>query len=188
MRNITNQNYSYLFGLIVNSSFSSLFFTLLLLWFVFPQTISATEKKPTGPDLHKFWDKNCSECHGHSADFSRKFLEIVDGKLQGPMHKDSFKTFLNNHYIRRNQQQAIYDMLLAENLIEPRYKNECSSCHKRAAEFVRESLVLREGELYSKKLDSPVSEFLQSHRDLKTEDIEFYMTLLTRVAHEVYRP
>ncbi len=188
MKNRNKQNLSYFSGLIINSSLSSLLLALILLSFVFLQTVSASEQKPTGPDLHKFWDKNCSECHGHSADFSRKFLEIVDGKLQGPMHKDSFKTFLNNHYIRRNQQEAIYDMLLAENLIEPRYKNECSSCHKKAAEFVRESITLRDGKILISKEDTPVSEFLESHRGLTTEDIEFYMALLTRVASEVYRP
>lgn len=58
----------------------------------------------------------------------------------------------------------------------------------KAAEFIRESLVLRDGKIYSKKLDSPVSEFLESHRGLKTDDVEFFMTLFTRVAHEVYRP
>ena len=136
----------------------------------------------------KFWDKNCSECHGHSADFSRTFLKVVDGKLQGPLHKDSFRLFLHNHYLVKNQQDAIYDMLLAENSTEPRYKEECSTCHKKAAEFVRESFSLRDGELYSNKLDSPVSEYLESHRGLKAEDIEFFNTLLTRVAREVYRP
>lgn len=151
--------------------------------FFLAQTTLAKE-----PDLHKFWDKNCLECHGHSADFSRKFLKVVDGKLQGPMHKESFKPFLSNHYIRRNQQDAIYDMLLAENQIEPRFKNECSSCHKSAAEFVRESITLKDGELYNKKLDTLVSDYLESHRNLKDEDIEFFMTLLTRVANEVYRP
>jgi len=188
MKNTINQNLSHFSGLLLNFSISRLLLALILLSFIYPQITSASEKKPFRPDLHKFWDKNCSECHGHSADFSRKFLKVVDGKLQGPMHKESFKTFLNNHYIRRNQQEAIYDMLLAENLIEPRYKNECSSCHKRAAEFVRASMALRDGELYSNKLDSPVSEFLKSHKGLTTEDIEFYMALLTRVANEVYRP
>ena len=188
MKNRNNQNPNYFSRLIFNSSISSLLLALILLSFVFPQTVSASEQKPSGPDLHKFWDKNCSECHGHSADFSRKFLKVVDGKLQGPLHKDSFQLFLHNHYIVKNQQDAIYDMLLAENSTEPRYKEECSTCHKKAAEFVRVSLSLRDGELYSNKLDSPVSEYLESHRGLKAENIEFFKTLLTRVANEVYRP
>ena len=79
-------------------------------------------------------------------------------------------------------------MLLAENITEPRYKNECSSCHKRAAEFVRESFVLKNGNLSSNKMKTPVREFLGSHKGLKADDIEFFTTLLTRIAHEVYRP
>jgi len=188
MRNINNHIPSCFPNLIFQSKQLFLLVVLIIFSFVFSQTIFAEEQKPSGPDLHKFWDKNCSECHGHSADFSRKFLKVVDGKLQGPMHKDSFKSFLNNHYIRRNQQNAIYDMLLAENQIEPRYKNECSSCHKSAAEFVRESITLRDGKILISKQDTPVSDFLESHRGLKAEDVEFFMTLLTRVANEVYRP
>ena len=188
MRNINNQNPSYFSRLIINSSLSTLLIALILLSFVFPQAVSASEQKPTGPDLHKFWDNNCSECHGHSAGFSRKFLKVVDGKLQGPLHKNNFRLFLHNHYLVKHQEDAIYDMLLAENLTEPRFKNECSSCHKRAAVFVRESLALRDGEIYSSKLDTPVSSYLESHRGLKAEDIEFFMALLTRVANEVYRP
>lgn len=188
MKNINNQNPSYFSRLIFNSSLSTLLIALILLSFVFPQAVSSSEQKPTGPDLHKFWDKNCSECHGHSADFARKFLKVVDGKLQGPLHKESFQLFLHNHYLVKNQESAVYEMLLVETETPPRFKNECSSCHKKAAEFIRESLVLRDGKIYSKKLDSPVSEFLESHRGLKTDDVEFFMTLFTRVAHEVYRP
>ena len=187
MRNINNQ-ITRCFPSLIFQSRQTLLLALITLSFGLSQTVFATEQKQSGPDLHKFWDKNCSECHGHSADFSRKFLKIVDGKLQGPMHKESFKSFLNNHYIRRNQQDAIYDMLLAENQIEPRYKNECNSCHKSAAEFVRESITLKDGELYNKELDTLVSDYLESHRDLKAKDIEFFTMLLTRVANEVYRP
>ncbi|WP_299873078.1 hypothetical protein [uncultured Cocleimonas sp.] len=172
----------------MNFSLSRLLLALILISFIYPQITSASEKKPFRPDLHKFWDKNCSECHGHSADFARKFLKVVDGKLQGPLHKDSFHLFLHNHYLVKNQQDAIYDMLLAETETLPRFRDECSSCHKRAAEFVRESLVLKDGELYNREDDSETGDFLQSHQDLKAEDIEFYMTLLTRVANEVYRP
>ena len=188
MNNINNSTLRVFSRPILNSGFYASLLALILFSLINSDSVSATEKKPFRPDLHKFWDKNCSECHGHSAEFSRTFLKVVDGELQGPLHKDSFKLFLTNHYVVKNQQDAIYDMLLAENTTEPRYKNECSSCHKRAAEFVRESVSLRDGELYSNKLDSRVSEFLESHRDLKAEDIEFYMALLTRVADEVYRP
>ncbi len=188
MNNINNPTSRIFSRPILNSGLYASLLALILLSLMFSHTVFATDKKPYKPDLHKFWDKHCSECHGHSAEFSRTFLKVVDGELQGPLHKDSFRLFLNNHYLVKNQQDAIYDMLLAENTTEPRYKNECSSCHKKAAEFVRESLSLRDGELYSIKLDSQVSEYLESHRDLKAEDIEFFMTLLTRVADEVYRP
>jgi len=188
MKNMKNHIFSHFSRRIVNSSLSTLFVALTLLSFIFPQTASATEEKPLGPDLHKFWDKNCAECHGHSADFARKYLKVVDGKLQGPLHKESFQLFLHNHYLVKNQEDAIYDMLLAETETPPRFKTECRSCHKKAADFIRESFVLKEGELLSNKLNTPIGEFLKSHQGLKTDDIVFFKALLTRVANEVYRP
>jgi mono/diheme cytochrome c family protein len=188
MKNTMNQNFRSFFDVLVSFNIAHLLLLLFVFPLLLPQTLAATEKKPTGPDLHKFWDRNCSECHSHSGDFARTFLKVVDGKLQGPLHKESFQLFLHNHYLVKNQESAIYDMLLAETETPPRFKDECSSCHNRAAEFVRTSLVLKDGELHSKKDDSKTGDFLQSHQDLKSDDVAFFMTLLTRVANEVYRP
>jgi len=33
-----------------------------------------------------------------------------------------------------------------------------------------------------------VQQFMQSHRDLSQQDIEFYLGLFTRLAREIYRP
>ena len=161
---------------------------ILLMLAVFTTSISATEVQRNGPDLHWLWDKTCFTCHGHAGEFSRTFLKVVDGQLQGPLHKETFRLFLQNHYHAGREVDTVYSMLLAQVNTEPRFKKECSGCHKSAAEFVRESLVLREGVLYSKKSDSPTRGFLENHRGLKQEDVEFYMKQLTRLANEIYRP
>lgn len=139
-------------------------------------------------DLHWLWDDRCAECHGHAGHFSRKFLSISNHELQGQHHVHNLRQFLNNHYLIKTEVDAVYNMLLAQAGIPPRFKNECSSCHQSASSFVRKSLELRDGRLYSRRSGQLVDQFLMHHMALDAEDIEFFTKLLMRVAHEVYRP
>lgn len=142
----------------------------------------------TGQDLHQRWHNQCFDCHGHSAEFSRKFLTVSDGKLQGLHHTDNLRQFLHNHYPAGRDVDAIYNMLLAQASTTARFMTECSKCHGTAVDLVRESIILHDGELYSRILEAPIRYLLEDHRNLKTADVEFYMQLFTRIADEVYRP
>jgi hypothetical protein len=140
-----------------------------------------------GIDLHRLWDDRCVECHGHAGDFARTFLSVSNGELQGRHHIHDLRRFMRNHYLADREVDAVYKMLLAQVSSPARFKDECGSCHKTAAEFVRSSLELRDGVLYSRKSGRPIN-LLDHHKDLGPDDVEFFEKLLTRVAHEVYRP
>lgn len=146
------------------------------------------EANSTGIDLHWLWDNSCAECHGHSGNFSRKFLTISNGQLQGVHHVNNLRLFLHNHYLMVSEVDGIYEMLLAQASTSTRFKNECSRCHGNTAQFVRDSMIFQNKELMSLKFGDPVHRFMEHHRRLKIDDIEFFMNLLTRVANEVYRP
>ena len=144
--------------------------------------------RASGTDLHWLWDDRCAACHGHAGDFSRKSLSVSSGKLQGRHYVHDLRLFLNNHYLAGNEVDAVYNMLLAQANNQARFKVECTSCHDTAAKFVRNSLELRDGALYSRNSGRPVRQFLDHHMGLNPDDVEYFMNLLTRVAHEVYRP
>lgn len=137
-------------------------------------------------DIHWLWDDRCAECHGHSAEFARKFLRISENQLQGKHHFRDLRLFLGNHYTPQRDVDAVYDMLQAQVKTAPRYRDECSACHGRAAAFIRAAMVLQEGVLLSRKTKQPIDGFMQSHRSLDENDIEFFVELLNRVASEVY--
>ena len=142
----------------------------------------------SGIDLHWLWDNQCADCHGHSGEFARKFLKVNNGQLQGSHNTRDLSTFMRNHYASNIEVDAIYELLLAQALTRPRFKQECSKCHDSAAAFVRHSLILQDEVLLSRQSGQPVREFLLQHRQLGTSDVDFYIDLLNRVAHEVYRP
>ena len=150
---------------------------ILLLWLM-PFIAMAT-------DIHWLWDDRCAECHGHSAEFSRKFLRISENRLQGRHDLRDLRLFLGNHYTPRNDVNAVYDMLLAQLKTPPRFRDECSACHNTAAAFIRASIVLHDGVLVGRATNQPINEFMQSHRGLEPDDIEFFVKLLNRVAAEV---
>lgn len=141
-----------------------------------------------GIDLHRFWDNRCAECHGHAGEFARTFLTASGAELQGKHHVKDLRQFLHNHYLVASEVDAVYNMLLAQASTKPRFRNECSSCHESAASLVRKSLSFRDGVLVSRESGRTVRSFLVRHQNLTPEDAEYYLTLLNRVAHEIYRP
>jgi hypothetical protein len=140
------------------------------------------------PDLHWLWDDRCATCHGHAGEFARKFLRVSGNELQGVHHVHDLRRFLHNHYLVGNDVDAVYSMLFAQANTQARFKRECVSCHDTAASLVRNSLELRDGVLYSRNSGHPVNRFLDHHRGLNPDDVEFFTSLLTRIAHEIWRP
>lgn len=158
--------------------------TVVLVVIMFTTTVA----EATGVDLHRMWDDRCIECHGHAGDFARTWLSVSDNKLQGRHHVHDLRQFFINHYLTESEVDAVYDMLLAQATNPPRFRDECSRCHHSAAEFVRNSLDLRDGVLYNRTSGLPIRGFLNSHQKLTSDDAEFFDRLLTRVAQEIYRP
>jgi len=135
-------------------------------------------------DLHALWDDRCADCHGHSADFARRFLQISDDRLLGRHHVDNLQLFLSRHYSTPTQAPAIYAMLQAQTATPPLFQQHCSSCHGSAAALVRSTAILRDGVLLSRRSGQPLNQFLSSHRNLNAQDVDFYRRLLTRIAVE----
>jgi hypothetical protein len=79
-------------------------------------------------------------------------------------------------------------MLFEQASNQARFKGDCGRCHETAAVFTRRSLELRDDELYARKSGLQVRRYLDNHRRLDPDDADFYTKLLTRVAHEVFRP
>lgn len=141
-----------------------------------------------GLDLHWLWEDRCAGCHGHAGDFARNFLGVSNGELLGRHHVHDLRRFLHNHYLAGNEVDAVYAMLFAQTSSQARFRDECSSCHENAATFVRNALMLRDGELYSRAYAQPVRDVLDRHRNLKPADVDFFAKTLMRVAREIYRP
>lgn len=151
--------------------------------------LSSAQALAAGSDLHWLWDDRCAECHGHSGEFARRFLRAADGELSGPHRSsDNLRNFMRHHYLPASEVDALYAMLLAQAQTKPRFQAECGKCHGSAAQLVRASTMLRAGDSLRLLSGQTVQLFLQGHRGLQTQDIDFYVSLLTRVAIETGKP
>lgn len=144
--------------------------------------------RAAGIDLHQLWDDRCFECHGHAGEFARRSLSVSNGELQGRHHIHDLRRFLHSHYLADSEVDATFNMLLSQASNQARFKSACSGCHDTAAKFVRRSTEFKAGVLYARESGQVVRDFLEQHRNLKSDDVEFFTILLTRVADEVYRP
>lgn len=150
--------------------------------------LSSAQVVAAGTDLHWLWDDRCAECHGHSSEFTRRFLRASDGQLSGHRHGDNLRKFMRHHYLPASEVDALYDMLLAQALTPPRFQVECGNCHGRAAQLVRASTSLRAGDSLRLLSGQTVQQFLHGHRGLQGTDVDFYVALLTRIAGETGKP
>ena len=157
--------------------------------FVFITVVMAsTEVRASDIDLHWLWDDRCAGCHGHAGDFARNLLRVSNNELQGRHYAQDLRVFLHNHYLAGHEVDAVYKMLFAQATTQARFKGECSGCHGNAAQFVRNTLILCGGVIYSRLSGNDLRGYLTHHQDLAPADVEFFVNLLTRIAHEIYRP
>lgn len=141
-------------------------------------------------DLHEFWDSRCHECHechGHAGAFARQNLSVEDGALVGRHHKNDLKRFLGQHEMGPANVEGIYAMLIAQATTPPLFQQKCSGCHQTAAEFVRKSIVQKDGVVLGRSNQKPIAEFLQKHGGLNGDEVATVVETLTRVFGEVQR-
>ena len=130
----------------------------------------------------KSWDNRCEQCHGDYAEFSRKYLWLVNGQLQGQHHIDNLQLFLEKHYIPSHEVDAVRDLLASEANSASRFSDECGECHGEPEAFVEKSIWVRGEEITAMGVGKEAGEFMQTHQYLKPEDVEFYLKLFNRIA------
>lgn len=136
-------------------------------------------------DLHAYWEQRCGACHGHSADFARRWLTVEQGRLKGHHHRDKLAQFLGNHYVADDLVEPVMQMLAAQAVQAPTFKERCASCHGSASTFARQSLEWRDGVLHGTKSGKAVGDYLASHGGLTAAEIPAMVDALTRVRREV---
>ncbi len=140
-------------------------------------------------DLHLLWEDRCTQCHEEAGNFAREFLSESDGQLVGSQSDRDIREFLRNHYLIDEEVDRVYSMLLTQATSETRFKDQCSTCHSKAAELVREKLVREDGELTVAKTKQPIATFLPDHGGIQGDDeLEFFLDLLNRIDREIRGP
>lgn len=143
---------------------------------------------PAEVDLHDYWDQRCSYCHGHSSEFSRRYLRVEKGRLLGVHHREDLDVFLRNHYLTKELVAPVRAMLMAQLTTKPLFGQKCAGCHGTAAAFARKSLGVVDGDLVGTASGIKVVDYLASHGRLESHDVPIMLDTLRRVRDEVTTP
>lgn len=140
---------------------------------------------PSDRDLHVYWEQRCQDCHGHAGAFARRFLTLRDGRLVGQHHGADLERFLHQHYLADDLVAPVMAMLTAQATTPALFAQRCAGCHGTAADFVRKSLALRQGELVGRDSGRPVAQTLSAHGKLTQQEASLVVESLRRVQAEV---
>ena len=139
-------------------------------------------------DVYDSWDSRCEECHSEAAEFSQKYLWVVDDRLQGRHHIEDMHLFMKNHYVPKHELETMTAMLKEHANKMARYEAECGECHKGAEDFVRESISTWGDGPTGVETGKPIAEYLVTHQDLGEEDAAFFVRLIERVLDQIKKP
>ena len=158
----------------MNNVFYSAYIVMLMM------ALASTEV--SSRDGRSVWDSRCEECHGNPDRFARKYLWNIAGQLQGQHHISDLGLFMRNHYIPNHEIDTVRKMLFALANSSSRYTKECSECHGDLDGYVGKHFWVGASGITIIETGNDVGEFLQNHRELKSEDVSFYLQLFSRIA------
>lgn len=148
--------------------------------------VAGTVLLPAAPaaaeDLHRLFEDRCADCHGDAGPFAH---EVLAGRGLTP---ERLARFLGRHGGAGPDAEPLAAMLLAQAETPPLFRRQCTICHGKAADFVRDHLIARDGVLVGRYTGRPVAPFLGHHAGLTAEERAFFTDLLTRVEGEVHAP
>lgn len=139
-------------------------------------------------DLHVYWEQRCESCHGHAGAFARRFLHLENGQLSGVHPVGDLNQFLRNHYLNDDLIAPVTAMLKAQVVSRPLFSEKCAGCHGSAAQFVRQSLVMKDGVLTGRLSGRTVADFLNAHGKLEPGQKDIMLDTLSRVHKELSIP
>ena len=122
---------------------------------------------------------------GSKGEFTANPSSPIDEGYEAPYSDDKQHSQARSLDSFKGDSDAANGLQLAYASPSERFQDECGQCHGDAAEFVRESIIVRNGTLTGRASQIPVLEFLKTHQKLKQAEVNFYMDLLTRVAGEI---
>ncbi|SOE00469.1 c-type cytochrome [Caenispirillum bisanense] len=144
--------------------------------------LSGSGAPAAAEDLHRLFEDRCAACHGDAGPFAH---EVLAGR---GLTAERLARFLGRHGGAGADAGPLATMLLAQAETPPLFRRQCTICHGKAADFVRDHLIRRDGILVGRYTARPVAPFLDRHAGLTPAEQAFFTDLLTRVEGEVHAP
>lgn len=136
-----------------------------------------------GAEWAGLYFKQCGHCHGGADELIKERAALRDGVLLGRRSRGDIRAFLGRHFGSRSETDiaTIHMELLRVARGGGRFRQQCAICHVSAEMLARESLILRDGELFGRYSGHRIADFLSRHGRLATrDDAAFFVDVLRR--------
>lgn len=154
-------------------------FGILTMMALFAPNPAEAQQNSRWPGLYF---ERCGRCHGDAQALLEKRAELKDGVLVGQRSGRDLRSFLDSHFGRRSEADVatIYMELLRVAGVGGRFKQQCAICHVGAKRLARDSLVMRNGELFGRYSGRRIADFLPGHGRMAPDDAAFFLEVLRR--------
>ena len=133
-------------------------------------------------DAHGIYERQCHGCHAeHGADLARQKYKLENDVLSVARTGARVETLLRKHHgvsLTASETAALLTLFKSGIRWAGVYQRLCARCHDKAAGFARERLLLRDGQLVSRKDGAEVGELLKQHGGGSDEEISTLMEML----------
>ncbi|HEY9164090.1 MAG TPA: hypothetical protein VIN57_05735 [Magnetovibrio sp.] len=155
-------------------------------------TIAANVYAQDGASL---FEARCASCHKSSQELAVMTLVVDGGVLRSSVSGKDIREFLPRHrgHPDADQTLALYDLLFSDLKSCPNVRTQggggfearCAICHGTARELASQKLV-REGDIVRGRYSGQeLSEFLDTHARICTDDRDYFFRMLSDLAPSI---
>ena len=133
-------------------------------------------------DAHGIYERRCNGCHvEHGADLARQKFTLDKDVLSVSRSDVRVDVLLRKHHgvtLTPPEASALVTLFKSGIKWAGVYQRLCARCHDKAVGFARERLLLREGEVVSRRNGVEVGAFLKQHGGATDEEIATLIEML----------
>jgi cytochrome c5 len=145
-------------------------------------TVLATLPASAQEDPHKVYERRCNGCHvEHGADLARQKFKLDHDVLSVARTGARVDVLLRKHHgvtLTGAETAALLTLFKSGIQWAGVYQRLCARCHDKAVGFARERLVLRDGQIVSRKSGVDVGEMLKQHGGATDAEIATLLEML----------
>lgn len=146
-------------------------------------------------DASALFEERCSKCHQSAEKLAEMTLIIDHGVLRSSATGKDMRAYLPHHRGHPNPEEtlSLYDLMFSKLISCPNvrtqdgggFETRCAICHPSALDLAKQKLIRVDGTVRGRYSGRELSEFLDTHARICTDDGDYFIHLLGDLAPSI---